>query len=206
MIAIIDYKAGNLHSVKNALNYIGADSVITSDAEVIENADGVILPGVGSFKDATESLETCHLTDTVKNSAISGKPFLGICLGLQLLFEGSDEAPGVKGLSVFKGRIKKIPADNGLKVPHIGFNSLDIIKKDGILKNTPDGSFVYFVHSYYLDAEDKGIVAAKTHYGVTIDAAVEKDNLFACQFHPEKSGETGLNILREFTDKCMQKG
>ena len=197
MIAIVDYGAGNLKSVKNALDFIGAESVVTADAAIIESADGVILPGVGSFGDAMNSMNASGLTETVKAAAVSGKPFLGICLGLQLLFESSEESPDVEGLCVLKGKILKIP-DVGLKVPHMGWNSLEIKKKEGIFKDTPQNTYVYFVHSYYLAAANEAEVAAKTFYGVSIDAAVSAGNLFGVQFHPEKSGDLGLQMLRNF--------
>jgi glutamine amidotransferase len=203
MIAIVDYGAGNLQSVKNALDFIGAESVVTADAAIIESADGVILPGVGSFGDAMNSMKASGLVEAVKASAVSGKPFLGICLGLQLLFESSEESPGVEGLCVLKGKILKIP-DAGLKVPHMGWNSLEIKKTEGIFKDTPQNTYVYFVHSYYLAAANEAEVAAKTFYGVSIDAAVSAGNLFGVQFHPEKSGDLGLQMLRNFV--ALKKG
>lgn len=194
MTAIIDYGAGNLHSVKNALDYIGAACEITSDPEKILAADAVILPGVGAFGDCMASLETSGLIDAVKQAAASGKPFLGICLGLQLMFEESEEAPGVKGLGIFKGKVVKIP-DCGLKIPHMGWNNIVLAKESRILSGN---SFVYFVHSYYIQPEDKSIVSARTEYGAMLDVAVEQGNVFATQFHPEKSGDVGMEILRRF--------
>ena len=198
MIAIIDYGAGNLQSVKKAFDFIGAESVITDNPEIINACDRILLPGVGSFGDAMDSMAKSGLVDTVKQNALSGKPFLGICLGLQLLFEESEESPGVKGLGIFKGKIKKFSSDMGLKIPHIGWNSLEIKQKDGIFKNIPDNSYVYFVHSYYLQAEDKNDIATVTNYGISFHSAVGKNNIFATQFHPEKSGDVGLQILRNF--------
>ncbi|MDO5539014.1 MAG: imidazole glycerol phosphate synthase subunit HisH [Eubacteriales bacterium] len=198
MIAIIDYDAGNLKSVYKALQFLGQESVITRDIEEIRRADKVILPGVGAFGDAMRKLEEFKLVEIIKETACEGNPFLGICLGLQLLFEESDESPGVKGLGILKGKILKIPEDRGLKVPHIGWNSLEYETKGRIFAGIPEQSYVYFVHSYYLKAENPDIVTASTEYGVHIHASVEKDNVFACQFHPEKSGETGLAILRNF--------
>ena len=198
MIAIIDYGAGNLQSVKKALDFIGAESIITDNAEMILSADKVILPGVGSFGDAMESMERNNLTKTVKRCAESGKPFLGICLGLHLLFDESEESPGVKGLGVFKGKIRRFPSDMGLKIPHIGWNSLNIKQNDTIFKGVPENSYVYFVHSYYLEADDINDIAALTNYGIDFHSAVGRGNVFATQFHPEKSGDVGLAILRNF--------
>lgn len=198
MIAIIDYGAGNLQSVQKALSFIGAESVITSDKKEISAADGVILPGVGSFGDSMNSLIKRGLPEIIREAAASGVPFLGICLGLQLLFDGSEESPGADGLGILRGRIKKIPGGDGLKVPHMGWNSLELAKKDGIFRGVEDNAYVYFVHSYYLTAENQSEVAAKTVYGVAIDAAVEKGNIHATQFHPEKSGSVGLQILKNF--------
>ena len=198
MIAIIDYGAGNLHSVKNALDFLNAKSIVTGDSETILNADKVILPGVGAFGDAMKCLEKSGLAETVKAVAKSGKPLLGICLGLHLMFEESNETPGVNGLGIFKGKIVKIPEKDGLKIPHMGWNSLKIRPEAKLFRGIVDGSYVYFVHSYYLKAEDESIVAASTEYGTVIHASVERENVFACQFHPEKSGEVGLAILKNF--------
>lgn len=197
MIAIIDYGAGNLMSVKKALDFIGEENIITAKPEEIELADRVILPGVGSFGDAMESMKQRGLVETVKNAALSGKPFLGICLGLQLLFAKSDESPEASGLDVLKGDISLIPS-NGLKVPHIGWNSVEIAENSRLFKGIPQNTYFYFVHSYYLNNADKNDVAAVTYYGVDIECAVERGNLFATQFHPEKSGEAGLELLRNF--------
>ncbi len=200
MIAIIDYGAGNIQSVYKALEYIGCDAFITNDKNKILKADGAVLPGVGSFGDTIDTMNSYGIKDTVIDFINSKKPFLGICLGLQLLFPYSEESPNSKGLGVFDGTIKKIPSGDGLKIPHIGWNSLEIKKENGLFKGIDKNSYVYFVHSYFLDAKDKRIVSAKTEYGVKIDAAIEKDNVFATQFHPEKSGETGLKILKNFAD------
>ena len=196
MIAIIDYGAGNLMSVKNALDFLGAKSKITSDAEEILAADKVILPGVGAFGDAMESLNKSGLSDVVRTVAKSDVPLLGICLGLQLMFEESEESGGVKGLGILKGRVVKIP-DRGLKIPHIGWNSLETSGDSKILSGA-DKSFVYFVHSYYIQPDDESIVSAYTEYGERLAVAAEKGNVFAVQFHPEKSGETGMEILKKF--------
>lgn len=198
MIAIIDYGAGNLQSVKKALDFIGAESVITDNPETINACDKILLPGVGSFGDAMASMRAKNLVETVKQNALSGKAFLGICLGLQLLFEESEESPNVQGLGIFKGKIRRFPSDMGLKIPHIGWNSLEIKQKDTLFKGIPENSYVYFVHSYYLEAEDLTDVAAVTNYGIDFHSAIGKGNIFATQFHPEKSGDVGLQILRNF--------
>lgn len=200
MIAIIDYGAGNIQSVSKALAHIGCEAFITRDKDKILKADGAVLPGVGSFGDTMDTMIEYGIKDTVIEYAKSGKPFLGICLGLQLLFPKSEESPEAEGLGIFDGSITKIPSGEGLKIPHIGWNSLDIKKNDGLFKGIGKNPYVYFVHSYFLNASDKSIVSAQTEYGVTIDAAVEQGNVYATQFHPEKSGETGLKILRNFAD------
>ena len=200
MIAIIDYGAGNIQSVNKALAHIGCEAFITRDKDKILKADGAVLPGVGSFGDTMDTMNEYGIKDTVIEYTKSGKPFLGICLGLQLLFPKSEESPEAEGLGIFDGSITKIPSGEGLKIPHIGWNSLDIKKNDGLFKGIGKNPYVYFVHSYFLNASDRSIVSAQTEYGVTIDAAVEKGNVFATQFHPEKSGETGLKILKNFAD------
>lgn len=206
MIAIIDYNAGNLQSVYKALRHIGCDCVITRDREQILNADGAVLPGVGSFGDTVDSLNSFGIAQVVRDYIKADKPFLGICLGLQLLFPGSEESPGKEGLGIFEGSITKIPGGEGLKIPHMGWNSLSINPSSRLLKGIGPEPYVYFVHSYYLNAADKTLVAAQTRYGVTIDAAIERGNVFATQFHPEKSGETGLKILRNFADTVTKAG
>lgn len=198
MIAVIDYGAGNLQSVIKALHYIGCDAAITKDKEVLKKAEGAILPGVGSFADAMDCMKTSGLTEPVMEYAASGKPFLGICLGLQLLFEASEESPGAKGLGILKGKIAKIPAGEGLKIPHMGWNNLMIPSRTGLFAGIQESPYVYFVHSYYLTADDPAIVSSQTSYGVTIDASVQQGNVFATQFHPEKSGQVGLQMLRNF--------
>lgn len=201
MIAIIDYGSGNIQSVYKALKFIGADCKVTSDKDEILNADGAILPGVGSFGDAMDTMTKRGIKDTIIEYTKSGKPFLGICLGLQLLFPESEETPGVKGLDIFKGTITKIPNQNRtLKIPHMGWNNISIKQKNGIFKDIEGEPYVYFVHSFYLKAQDKDIVAATTQYGVEIDAAVQKGNIIATQFHPEKSGEVGLKMLKNFVE------
>ena len=197
MIAIIDYDAGNLKSVEKALLFLGEEVKVTSNAEEILAADKIILPGVGAFGDAMEKLNTRGLSDTIREAVKRKIPLLGICLGLQLLFESSEESPGVSGLSILKGQIKRIPDKEGFKVPHIGWNSLAVNPESQLFRDIPQDAYVYFVHSYYLHAEEP-IVAATTDYVVDIHAAVEKEQVFACQFHPEKSGEIGLKLLKNF--------
>lgn len=201
MVSIIDYGAGNLMSVKKALDFIGAESEITADKDKIKSASHVILPGVGSFGDAMASMAERGLVDTVREAALSGKPFLGICLGLQLLFAESDESPAVPGLGVLDGKISLIPKNDGLKVPHMGWNSVEIKQNSGIFKGIPNGSYFYFVHSFYLNGANADEVAGTTQYGNEIQCAVEKGNLCATQFHPEKSGEIGLMLLKNFLAK-----
>lgn len=193
MTAIIDYGAGNLHSVKNALDFIGAQSVITGDAERILNADRIILPGVGAFGSAMQALTASGLVPVIKQAVKNGTPILGICLGLQLMFEGSEESPNVDGLGIFKGKCVKIP-DCGLKIPHMGWNSIELAKESRILSE----DYVYFVHSYYLTTPEPEIISAYTDYGKRLAVAVECDNVFATQFHPEKSGGAGMEILKKF--------
>ena len=196
MIAIIDYDAGNIKSVEKALQYLGEEAVITRDAGEILMADKVVLPGVGAFGDAMEKLNRYGLVPVIHEVVEKGIPFLGICLGLQLMFESSEEAPGV---GLLKGKIVRIPEGDGLKVPHMGWNSLSFPKEGRLFAGIPENSYVYFVHSYYLQAEED-IVTATAEYGVTIHASVEKGNVFACQFHPEKSSHTGLTILKNFVE------
>ena len=200
MIAIIDYDAGNLKSVEKALLYLGQDVLVTRDREKILSADKVILPGVGNFGDAMEKLKGYGLEEVIRETARQGKPFLGICLGLQLLFERSAEAPGVEGLGILKGEILRIPDREDLKVPHIGWNSLKLQNQGRLFAGLEEEPYVYFVHSYYLKAANPQIVKAVTEYGVRIDASVESGNVFACQFHPEKSSRTGLKILKNFAE------
>lgn len=198
MIAILDYDAGNIRSVEKAVKFLGKDAVITRDEKEINKASHVILPGVGSFGDAMEHLNAYGLTPIIKKITDEKVPFLGICLGLQVIFESSEESPGVEGLSLIPGKIIRIPDGEGLKIPHIGWNSLHLQNDGRLFKEIDEGAFTYFVHSYYLKASDENVVKATTEYGVTIHASVEKDNIFACQFHPEKSGEIGLQILSNF--------
>ena len=198
MIAIIDYDAGNLKSVEKALQFLGQECVITRAFHEIKKADKVILPGVGSFGDAMSQLKKFELDKVIHEVAAEQKPFLGICLGLQLLFEGSEESEGVEGLHLLDGEILRIPEQEGLKIPNIGWNSLDLQNNGRLFENLNGNPFVYFVHSYYLKAREESIVKATIEYSTHIHASVEKDNIFACQFHPEKSGTVGLQILSNF--------
>lgn len=199
LIAIIDYGVGNLGSVAKAFGFIGCDAVITSDRQTIIQADAVVLPGVGAFADAMESLNKAGMADMVKEVVKNNIPFLGICLGMQLLFEYSEEGgEKVKGLGIFKGAIKQLPSDMGLKVPHIGWNLLKLKKNCVLFESLPENPFVYFVHSYYLDSGERDIVVATASYGIEFDVAIGKDKIFAVQFHPEKSGEVGIAMLKNF--------
>ncbi len=200
MIAIIDYDAGNIKSVEKALLLLGQDVVITGDREEILKADKVVLPGVGAFGDAMDNLRRTGLDQVIREVTDRGTPFLGICLGLQLLFERSDEAPGVDGLGILEGEILRIPDKDGLKIPHMGWNSLHLENNGRLFRGIEEGSYVYFVHSYYLKAADERIVKASTEYSTHIHASVEKGNVFACQFHPEKSSDVGIQILRNFVE------
>lgn len=196
-IVIIDYGMGNLHSVNKALKYVGAEVEVTSEATKIAKADKVILPGVGAFGDCMLNLEKYGLVPVIKETLASDKPFLGICLGLQLLFEGSEEAPGIQGLGFFKGQVEKIKTD--LKVPHMGWNSLVLKNPSPLLAKSADG-YVYFVHSFHAVPEDKAIITAVCNYGIEVTAAVGRANVQAVQFHPEKSSKVGLGILQAFKE------
>ena len=200
MIAIIDYDAGNIKSVEKALKTLGQEVIVTRDADIILKADKVILPGVGAFGDAMGKLHDYGLVDVIYKVVEKNTPFLGICLGLQLMFESSEETPGVEGLGILKGKIVKIPENGDLKIPHMGWNSLHFQNNGRLFANLPQDSYVYFVHSYYLQADDETIVKATTDYSTCIHASVEKDNVFACQFHPEKSSDVGLTILKNFCE------
>ena len=200
MIAVIDYDAGNIRSVEKALLLLGQEVCITQDAGKILSADKVILPGVGAFGDAMDNIRKRGLEAVIRQVVDKGTPFLGICLGLQLLFERSEEAPGVKGLGLLKGEILKIPEKEGMKIPHMGWNSLHLEHDGKLFRGIEEQAYVYFVHSYYLKAEDENIVKASTEYCTHIHASVEKGNIFACQFHPEKSSGVGLHILKNFIE------
>lgn len=200
MTAIIDYDAGNIKSVEKALKYLQEETIVTRDREEILGAEKIILPGVGAFGDAMEKIRGYGLETVIREAVERNIPFLGICLGLQLLFERSDEAPGVEGLGVLEGEIVRIPESLGLKIPHMGWNSLEFPNSGRLFRNLPEKPYVYFVHSYYLRAKEESIVTAVTEYSTKIHASVERGNLFACQFHPEKSGDTGLQILKNFLE------
>lgn len=204
MIAILDYDAGNIKSVEKAMQLLGQEVTITRKRDEILRADKVILPGVGAFGDAMGKICQYGLFDVIHEVVDNGTPFLGICLGLQLLFERSDESPGVEGLGVLKGEILRIPETPGLKIPHMGWNSLEFQNDGRLFRKLPKESYVYFVHSYYLKAADESIVTAVTEYGTKIHASVEQGNVFACQFHPEKSSAAGLKILSNFA--AIQRG
>lgn len=200
MVAIIDYDAGNIKSVEKAMKLLKQEVVVTRDPETILSADKVILPGVGSFGDAMGKIRQYDLEKVIHEVVKRRIPFLGICLGLQLLFERSEESPGVQGLGVLKGEILRIPETEGLKVPHMGWNSLELSGDGRLFRGIPEDAYVYFVHSYYLKAEEPEVVTARTDYGTEIHASVEKGQIFACQFHPEKSSDVGLRILKNFVE------
>ena len=200
MVAIIDYDAGNVKSVEKAVAALGKHAIVTGNPDEILSAEHVILPGVGAFGDAMKKLNQYGLADVIRKVIEKKTPFLGICLGLQLLFESSEESPGVDGLGILPGKIVRIPDKDDLKIPHIGWNSLSYPNQGRLFRGVPEQSYVYFVHSYYLQADEPEIVKAVTEYGVSIHASVEKENIFACQFHPEKSSEVGMTILKNFLD------
>ena len=205
MIAIIDYGAGNMQSVEKALRHLGCQCQITADPGELAAAQAAVLPGVGAFGDAMGQLRARGLEEPIRRFVSSGKPFLGICLGLQILFEESEESPGVKGLGLLRGKVLRLPKESGLKIPHIGWNSLSVGKPGGLFAGVEGEPYVYFVHSYYLRAEED-VVTATAEYGTTIHAAVQKGNLLACQFHPEKSGQVGLSLLENFKAMAERGG
>lgn len=207
MIAVVDYGMGNLRSVSKAFESQGFPVIVTRDSRDIESASGLVLPGVGAFGDCVKHLDEFGLTGPIEDFINSGKPFLGICLGLQVLFEGSEESPGAKGLGILKGKVVRFPAfeKERLKVPHMGWNQIEIKKNASILDGIPEGSWFYFVHSYYPKPEDESVVAITSNYGIDFTAAVQEGNIFACQFHPEKSSAYGLRILSNFASICGEK-
>ena len=204
MTVIIDYGAGNIKSVEKALLSLGQEVVITDDADTILNAERIILPGVGAFGNAMAQLEKTGLDEVIREAVRRKIPFLGICLGLQLLFEKSDEALGVKGLGVLKGEVKKIPAKKGLKIPHMGWNSLHFAHNGKLFQGIEEGAYVYFVHSYYVDT-DSQYITTTADYGIKVPGIVEKGNVYGMQFHPEKSGNVGLDLLRTFGNIIVKK-
>ena len=199
MIALVDYDAGNVKSVEKAIEKLGGEFILTSDPETVRNADAVILPGVGNFGDCMDKLISRGLDKAIRSFASSGKPFLGICVGLQLLFDESEESPGVPGLGILKGKIRRFPVSDELKVPQIGWNNI-ISCKGRLFDGINEGTYFYFVHSYYLEAADPSIISSRAEYGVTFDSSVESGNVFATQFHPEKSSDAGLKVLKNFLD------
>lgn len=207
MIAIVDYGMGNLRSVKKAFENLGFSTNVTRNPDEILSSDGLVLPGVGAFGDCMKNLEEYNLVKPIKNFIKNGKPFLGICLGLQLLFEKSEESQGIRGLGILKGNVVRFPrsGDGKLKIPHMGWNQVEVQKELSILKGIPQGSWFYFVHSYFPEPEDKNVGALKSHYGIEFTSAVQKENIFACQFHPEKSSTQGLRILENFALMCGEK-
>ncbi|MDO4615324.1 MAG: imidazole glycerol phosphate synthase subunit HisH [Lachnospiraceae bacterium] len=198
MIAIIDYDAGNVKSVQHAFEKLGQRAEITSDPKTILRADRVVLPGVGNFGDAVGNLRKYEMDKVLEEVVARRMPFLGICVGMQALFEGSEESPEVPGLGIFKGQCRRFTEKAGLKIPQIGWNSIHVMNGGDLFRDIPNGAYVYFVHSYYVDSEDKTIVKAVSEYANIIDASVQKGSIFACQFHPEKSGDVGLKILQNF--------
>lgn len=201
-VAIIDYQLSNLFSVKHACDYVGMDAVITSDPKVVEQASACILPGVGAFGDAMKNLNNFKLVQPIKEQIAAGKPFMGICLGLQLLFGESNEFGKHKGLGIFKGNVVKFPnKKNGnlIRVPHMGWNKVKILKENRLLNGVKDDDFMYFVHSYYIQPKQKGVALTNSTYeGISFCSGVSQDNVFAVQFHPEKSGQKGLSIYKNF--------
>ncbi|MDP4120791.1 MAG: imidazole glycerol phosphate synthase subunit HisH [Bacillota bacterium] len=203
MIAVIDYGAGNLHSVMNALTHLGIDAMITNDSATLQTADGAILPGVGAFGDAMKYMNQKNMKDGVLSFITSGKPFLGICLGLQLLFEGSEESPSAEGLNIFNETIKKLQNNGIIKIPHIGWNSIDFDNDCPLFKDINSGSYFYFNHSYCYQNIDDNIAMSTTDYGIKFVSSLQQNNLFAVQFHPEKSGDIGMKLLQNFVDLTL---
>jgi len=207
MIAIVDYGMGNLRSVSKGFESKGFSVKVTKSPDDIHNSSGLVLPGVGAFGDCIKNLNQLSLIEPIKNFIKQGRPFLGICLGLQILFEESEESPGINGLGILNGKVIKFSRfeDTSLKIPHMGWNQVEFKDKLQILKGIPTGSWFYFVHSYFPAPEDTANIAGKTHYGIDFTCAVSTDNIFACQFHPEKSSTLGLRMLENFALICGEK-
>lgn len=205
MITIVDYGMGNLRSVKKAFENLGFSVNVSRNSEEILNSSGLVLPGVGAFGDCMRNLEEYDLVEPIKRFIKVGKPFLGICLGLQLLFEESEESPGTRGFGILRGNVVRFPINKRLKVPHMGWNQVEIRRELSVLQGIPQRSWFYFVHSYFPEPEDKGVTVGLTHYGIEFTSAVQRENIFACQFHPEKSSTIGLKILENFALTCGEK-
>ncbi|MCK8827942.1 imidazole glycerol phosphate synthase subunit HisH [Natroniella acetigena] len=206
MIKIIDYGMGNLKNVQKAFEMVGYQAEITQDKVEILAADGVVLPGVGAFKDAMENLEQLELTEVIKEVIEQKKPFLGICLGLQLLFTASEEFGVTEGLDIIPGRVKRFPQDLGLKIPHIGWNQLDLQQETELYDCIEDGEYQYFVHSYYVEPDDEAVIVTTTDYGIEFVSSIVQGNIYAVQFHPEKSSHKGLQLLKNFGKIVESKG
>jgi len=204
MIAIVDYGMGNLRSVEKGFKKVGIEAVVTADPRVIDDARAIVLPGVGAFRDCIRNLTNLSLTGTIAKSIEKGKPYLGICLGLQVLFSESEEFGTCRGLDIFRGRVVRFQIDE--KVPHMGWNTVDIVRNSPILEGIPEGSFFYFVHSFYVVPDESEVIAGTTDYGVTFTSMIWKDNVVATQFHPEKSQELGLKVLRNFGEFAKKAG
>jgi len=205
MIAILDYDMGNLRSVSKALEHVGSEVLVTNNPKDLKNASALVVPGVGAFGDCVKTLTNCRLIDAIKDFIASGRPYLGLCLGMQILLEASEEAPGINGLGIIKGKVKRFSTQMELKIPHMGWNKIKVItphSRDTLFQSIPNNSYMYFVHSYYADPEDKSVIGTETDYGITFCSAICKDNIFATQFHPEKSQHLGLQILKNFGGLC----
>ena len=200
MIAIVDYGAGNLTSVANALAYLKIEAVVTAEPKTLQKADKIYLPGVGRFAATMQALDSLGLTEPLKAEIARGKPYLGVCLGLQILFEQSREDPDTPGLGILKGGVRRFAGK--LKIPQIGWNSVSFKNKNALFDGIPDASYFYFVHSYYVAPKEKDIVLCTTTYGTTFCSGAAKGNIFAVQFHPERSGKSGLQLIRNFAEKC----
>lgn len=198
MISIIDYGAGNIRSVEKAFSFLGCNVEITSDIQVIKKSEKIVLPGVGSFGSAFSNLKESGLIPVIKEAIADNKPFFGICLGYQMLFDGSEEDGGIEGLGIFQGDVKRFPQTEGFTIPQIGWNSLNLKKESKIFDGLANESYVYFVHSYYVESKDRNIVSSTTNYILDFDSSISSGNIYGCQFHPEKSSDVGLSILKNF--------